>query len=71
MRDALPVDAVLPDVVATLERAGACVLVAPTGAGKTTRLPGALEDAGLGPVVVLEPRRLAARAAARSARSRS
>jgi ATP-dependent helicase HrpB len=65
-RDApLPVDAVLPDVIAALRGGSACVLVAPTGAGKTTRLPGALEDAGFGPVVVLEPRRLAARAAAR------
>ena len=64
MPDPLPVDRVLPDVVRALERAGACVLVAPTGAGKTTRLPGFLEDSGLGPVVVLEPRRLAARAAA-------
>ncbi|MCP3920798.1 MAG: ATP-dependent helicase HrpB [bacterium] len=62
---ALPVDAVLPEVVAALAAHPACVLVAPTGAGKTTRLPPALDDAGLGPVVVLEPRRIAARAAAR------
>ena len=64
--DPLPVDSVLPQVVRALEGpARACVLVAPTGAGKTTRLPGAVEDAGLGSVVVLEPRRLAARSAAR------
>ncbi len=65
MSAALPIDAVLADVVAALRQARSCVLVAPTGAGKTTRLPPALQDAGLGPVVVLEPRRLAARAAAR------
>ena len=42
------------------------VLVAPPGAGKTTRVPGALLDAGLvrGEIVVLQPRRLAARLAA-------
>lgn len=41
------------------------VLVAPPGAGKTTRVPPALAKAGLGKVLVLEPRRIAARAAAR------
>ncbi len=41
------------------------MLRAPTGAGKTTRVPAAILDANLGPVIVLEPRRLAARAAAR------
>ncbi|MEM7309188.1 MAG: ATP-dependent helicase HrpB [Planctomycetota bacterium] len=65
MPTTLPVEAVLPDVLAALRSHSACVLVAPTGAGKTTRLPPAIEDAGLGPVLVLEPRRLAARAAAR------
>ena len=65
MTVALPVEAVLEDVMTALRATGVCVLVAPTGAGKTTRLPGALVDAGMGPVVVLEPRRLAARAAAR------
>ena len=50
------------------------VLRAPTGAGKTTRVPPALLDAGLaetGRIVMLEPRRLAARAAARGAWPRS
>ncbi len=64
----LPVDRVLPEIVAVLRRTGALVLRAPTGAGKTTRVPPALLDAGLagdGQVVVLEPRRVAARAAAR------
>jgi ATP-dependent helicase HrpB len=45
---------------------GVAVLVAPPGAGKTTRVPGALIDAGVcaGEVIVLQPRRLAARLAA-------
>ena len=63
----LPIDAVLGDVVAAVARTGAAVLIAPPGAGKTTRVPGALLDAGLagaGDVVVLQPRRLAARMAA-------
>lgn len=61
----LPIDGVLPELLAALESAPCAVLEAPTGAGKTTRVPPALLDAGYGPVVVLEPRRLAARAAAR------
>ena len=63
----LPIDEVLPRVLAAVRDRGAAVLVAPPGAGKTTRVPGALLDAGLagsGDVVVLEPRRLAARLAA-------
>ncbi|HEY4117299.1 MAG TPA: DEAD/DEAH box helicase, partial [Byssovorax sp.] len=66
--DPLPIDPLLPDVVRAVEQAGALVLVAPPGAGKTTRVPRALLDAGLaagGELVVLEPRRLAARMAAR------
>lgn len=68
MTPSLPIDAVLPEVVATLRDAPAVVVHAPTGAGKTTALPGALLDAGLagdGAIWVLEPRRIAARAAAR------
>jgi ATP-dependent helicase HrpB len=64
----LPIDAVLPEVVAGLRAHRSVVLRAPTGAGKTTRVPPALLDSGLagaGSVVVLEPRRVAARAAAR------
>lgn len=61
----LPVDEVLPQVLASLSNHPCLVLEAPTGSGKTTRVPPALLDAGLGPVLVLEPRRLAARAAAR------
>ena len=63
---ALPIDAVLSEVVAAVRDRGTVVLVAPPGAGKTTRVPGALLDAGLveGEIVVLQPRRLAARLAA-------
>ena len=66
---ALPVREVLPDVVAALGRAANAVLEAPPGAGKTTALPLALLlDAQWlvekEKIVVLEPRRLAARAAA-------
>lgn len=67
MRQPLPVDAILPEVLAGLRRAPAVVLSAAPGAGKTTRVPPALIDADLGDgreVVVLEPRRIAARAAA-------
>src|SRR5439155_18860961 len=67
-RDPLPIDVVLPQLLDALRRRPAAVLRAPTGAGKTTRVPPALLDAGLagaGRVIVLEPRRLAARAAAR------
>jgi ATP-dependent helicase HrpB len=77
----LPIDAVLPALKAALERGPYAVLVAAPGAGKTTRVPLALLDApwltqrlaerpvsgSLGPerIIMLEPRRLAARAAAR------
>jgi ATP-dependent helicase HrpB len=62
----LPIDAVLPELLAALARQPSAVLRAPTGAGKTTRVPPALLDAGLaGRILLLEPRRLAARAAAR------
>jgi ATP-dependent helicase HrpB len=67
-RTPLPIDAVLPDLLAALRRQPSAVLRAPTGAGKTTRVPPALLDDGLaqrGRIVLLEPRRLAARAAAR------
>ena len=61
----LPVDSLLPEICASLGANPNLVLRAPTGSGKTTRVPVALERAGFGPVVLLEPRRLAARAAAR------
>jgi ATP-dependent helicase HrpB len=60
----LPIDDVLPRVVAAVRDRKTCVLVAPPGAGKTTRVPGALLDVVDGTIVVLQPRRLAARLAA-------
>src|SRR5690242_8735650 len=66
--DSLPVDEALPRLKAALAQRPAAVLVAPPGAGKTTRVPLALLDQpwlGRGKIVMQEPRRLAARAAAR------
>ena len=60
----LPIDDVLPALVAAVRDRGVAVLVAPPGAGKTTRVPGALLDVVDGEIVVLQPRRLAARMAA-------
>lgn len=63
----LPIDAVLPQVLDGLRAREALVLEAPPGAGKTTRVPPAILDAGLagdGEIVVLQPRRLATRLAA-------
>ncbi|MEM9073047.1 MAG: ATP-dependent helicase HrpB [Myxococcota bacterium] len=62
---ALPIDAHLDAIVASLRERRAAVIVAEPGAGKTTRVPPVLRDLGNGDVVVLEPRRLAARMAAR------
>lgn len=64
MTESLPIDALLPQVRSELLRAGVLLLMAPPGSGKTTRVPPALLDAVEGEIVVLEPRRLAARAAA-------
>jgi ATP-dependent helicase HrpB len=66
--DPLPIDPVLPELIAALRRQSCALLSAPTGAGKTTRVPPAILDAGLAGeklIIMLEPRRLAARAAAR------
>ncbi len=63
----LPVEDVLPDLLAALEMRNEAVLVAPPGAGKTTRVAPALLGApwiGSGKIVLLSPRRIAARAAA-------
>ena len=63
----LPVRAALDTITGTLAGSGAAVLVAPPGTGKTTLVPLALAAAaepGSGRVLVAEPRRLAARAAA-------
>jgi ATP-dependent helicase HrpB len=70
---ALPIDAVLPEILAALARGRSLVVEAPPGAGKTTRVPLALLSAGLAgldpdgqprEVLVLQPRRLAARMSA-------
>lgn len=64
----LPVDAVLPELIAALGQHGSAVLHAPTGSGKTTRVPPALLDSGIAGdklIVMLEPRRIAARASAK------
>jgi ATP-dependent helicase HrpB len=64
----LPIDEVLPGLIAALRGGPAAVLIAPTGAGKTSRVPPALLAAGIAGgrrIVMLEPRRIAARAAAR------
>jgi len=64
--DDLPISAVLGAVVEAVRDAGACVLQAPPGAGKTTQVPLALDAARVvqGKILMLEPRRVAARAAA-------
>jgi ATP-dependent helicase HrpB len=67
IRQPLPIDPVLPQLLDALRGQSCAVLRAPTGAGKTTRVPPALLDSGLagsGRIILLQPRRLAARAAA-------
>ena len=64
---ALPIDPLLPELCETLARSQSLVLEAPPGAGKTTRVPSALLEAGIGggkEIVVLQPRRLPTRLAA-------
>ncbi len=64
----LPIDPSLPAIVAAVRERGVLVLSAEPGAGKTTRVPRALLDAGFaerGEILVLEPRRIATRMAAR------
>jgi ATP-dependent helicase HrpB len=65
----LPVDAILPEIVDSLNRHPNLVIEAPPGAGKTTRVPPALlspvNPNNTGEVIVVEPRRIAARMAAR------
>ena len=62
----LPIDAVLPDLLAALRAGSNAVLVAPPGAGKTTAVAPALlgEAWCTGEILLLSPRRIAARAAA-------
>ncbi|WP_170331313.1 ATP-dependent helicase HrpB [Ruegeria arenilitoris] len=66
MTTRLPIDDAIPELLDTLRSHGRAVLQAPPGAGKTTRVPLEMLQAGLceGKIVMLEPRRLAARAAA-------
>jgi len=68
MKTDLPIEAALPELLAALSAKPNAVLEAPPGAGKTTRVPLALLDADWtkgGKILVMEPRRIAARAAAR------
>ncbi|MEO0602394.1 MAG: helicase-related protein, partial [Myxococcota bacterium] len=61
----LPIDAVLDDLVTASRDARGFVLVAPPGAGKTTRVPRMLADGEVrGQILVVQPRRVAARSAA-------
>src|SRR5436853_2250114 len=59
----LPIDEHVSEIVEHVRRARTAVIVAPPGAGKTTRLPPALS--ALGRTILLQPRRVAARALAR------
>lgn len=65
MPASLPVDDCIPEIKDRLHQTNNLVLVAPPGAGKTTRVPPALLDIACGEILVVEPRRLAARLAAR------
>jgi ATP-dependent helicase HrpB len=59
------VDTILPELFASLQHTPTLVVEAPPGAGKTTRVPPAILGLVSGDVIVLEPRRIAARLAAR------
>ena len=61
----LPVDLLLPSILKSLQHTPRLVIEAAPGAGKTTRVPPALLGIVSGEVIVLEPRRIAARLAAR------
>jgi ATP-dependent helicase HrpB len=65
MATSLPIDDVIPSILDALAARRAVVVQAPPGAGKTTRVPPALLDRVAGSIVVLEPRRIAARMSAR------
>src|SRR5262245_54488978 len=67
MQSSLPIWQIHSSIVGTLQRGNRLVLVAPTGSGKTTQVPQMLLDAGLAngkKIVVLQPRRVAARTVA-------
>ncbi len=65
MRGVLPIDAIRPELLDAVAAPGCCVLLsAPTGSGKSTRVPLMMLDAGWGErgtIIVVQPRRLAAR----------
>ncbi len=67
MTNTFPIDEILPEICSTLARNSTLVIQAPPGAGKTTQVPPALLNApwlGRQKILMLEPRRVAARAAA-------
>ncbi|MCB0321113.1 MAG: DEAD/DEAH box helicase, partial [Bdellovibrionales bacterium] len=67
MQRELPVDSVLPEIALAFEKGRNVILIAEPGSGKTTRVPVSLLDSAWlqgKKIVLLEPRRLAARAAA-------
>ncbi|MDX6709127.1 MAG: ATP-dependent helicase HrpB [Blastocatellia bacterium] len=68
MKEPLPVDEIIPEILTSLRMQPNLVIEAPPGSGKTTRIPSAILEslpAGTGEILVLEPRRLAARMAAK------
>ncbi len=66
MQTSLPIWEIRSQIVDTLQKGNRCVLIAPTGSGKTTQVPQMIRDSGLAPrrIVVLQPRRVAARTVA-------
>lgn len=64
-KPSLPVDAVLPEILSSLRHTPNLVIKAPPGAGKTTRVPPAILGLVEGEIIVLEPRRIAARMSTR------
>lgn len=65
MLTSLPIDALLPRAAEMLRAHGSLVVIAPPGSGKTTRLAPALLDQVPGKILLLQPRRVAARLSAR------
>src|SRR5882724_842100 len=68
LKEPLPVDEIIPEILTSLRMQPNLVIEAPPGSGKTTRIPSAILEflpAGTGEILVLEPRRIAARMAAK------